>query len=52
MKTYKELREEVVATTPPKLVRPSPNINFLVRAARDRNSPLNPLRGGRGRPNP
>lgn len=52
MKTYAELRAEAEAKNPRKLVKASPNVNFLMRAARDRNSPLNPLRGGRGRPNP
>lgn len=52
IKTYKQLRTEARLKSPPKLVRLSPNINFLMRAARDRNSPQNPRNQGKGRPSP
>lgn len=52
MKSFKELREEAIAKSPPRLRRLSPNINFFLRANRDRNSPRNPRNQGRGRVNP
>lgn len=54
IKSFKEVRAEAIAKNPPKLKRLSSNINFMMRAARDRNSPNNPNnkgQGGRGRPN-
>lgn len=53
MKTYAELRAEAEAKSPRRLVRRSPNINFMIRAMRDLNSPQNPRnQAARGKLNP